>query len=93
MEKADQVAVAPVNMGWSDVGSWDSLHEIGAKDGDGNVISGAVRTHASTGNLVYSDGVRISVHGIENLIVVANGTEILIMPRGTSQNVRNFAKD
>lgn len=93
MEKADQVAVAPVNMGWSDVGSWDSLHEIGAKDANGNVLSGAVRTHSSTGNLVYSDGVRISVHGIENLIVVANGSEILIMPRGTSQNVRNFAKD
>ena len=93
MEKADRVAVAPVHMGWSDVGSWDSLHDIGAKDEDGNVLSGAVRVHASTGNLVYSDGVRISVHGIDNLIVVANGTEILIMPRGTSQKVRDFAKD
>lgn len=93
MEKADRVAVAPVQMGWSDVGSWDSLHDIGAKDDAGNVLSGAVRVHASTGNLVYSDGVRISVHGIENLIVVANGSEILIMPRGTSQKVRDFAKD
>lgn len=93
MEKADRVAVAPVHMGWSDVGSWDSLHEIGEKDSAGNVLSGAVRVHASTGNLVYSDGARISVHGIDNLIVVANGTEILIMPRGTSQKVRDFAKD
>lgn len=93
MEKAPHVAVAPVSMGWSDVGSWDALHELGTKDAAGNVTSGVVRIGQSKGNLIHADGIRISVHGIDDLIIVANGKEVMIMPRGTSQNVRNFAKD
>lgn len=93
MEKATQVAVAPVSMGWSDVGSWDALHELGSKDAAGNVTSGVVRVGQSKGNLIHADGIRISVHGIDDLIIVANGKEVMIMPRGTSQNVRDFAKD
>lgn len=93
MEKADQVAVAPVSMGWSDVGSWDSLHEIRTKDENGNALSGVVRINDSNGNLVHADGIRVSVHGVSDLIIVANGNEVMILPRGTSQNVRNFAKD
>lgn len=93
MEKADRVAVAPVSMGWSDVGSWDSLHEIGAKDDAGNTTIGAVRLSEATGNLIHADGIRVSVHGVDDLIVVANGSEVMIMPRGSSQKVRDFAKD
>lgn len=93
MEKADRVAVAPVSMGWSDVGSWDSLHDIRAKDENENAISGSVRINDSNGNLVHADGIRISLHGVSDLIVVANGTEVMILPRGTSQKVRDFAKD
>lgn len=93
MEKADRVAVAPVSMGWSDVGSWDSLHDIGAKDDGGNTTIGAVRLSDASGNLIHADGIRVSVHGVNDLIVVANGSEVLILPRGTSQKVRDFAKD
>ncbi len=93
MEKADRVAVAPVSMGWSDVGSWDSLHEIGTKDNGGNTTIGAVRLSEASGNLIHADGIRVSVHGVNDLIIVANGSEVLILPRGASQKVRDFAKD
>ena len=93
MEKAARVAVAPVDMGWSDVGSWDALHEIGAKDGSHNTTIGDVRLSEATGNLIHADGIRVSVHGVDDLIVVANGSEVLILPRGSSQKVRDFAKD
>jgi mannose-1-phosphate guanylyltransferase len=91
MEKASKVAVALVSMGWSDVGSWDALHEIGHKDTDGNVLSGAVRINESQGNLVHANGIRVSVHGVDDLLIIANGNEVMIMPRGTSQKVRDFA--
>jgi mannose-1-phosphate guanylyltransferase len=92
-EEADgRVAVAPVAMGWSDVGSWDALHEIGGKDAGGNATIGPVRLSESSGNLIHADGIRVSVHGVDNLIIVANGKEVLILPRGTSQKVRDFAK-
>ena len=91
MEKAAKVAVAPVSMGWSDVGSWDALHDIGDKDANGNVTSGTVRLHASHGNLIHADGIRVSVHGVDDLLIIANGSEVMILPRGTSQKVRDFA--
>lgn len=91
MEKADQVAVVPVAMGWSDVGSWDALHEMGTKDGHGNVVRGDVRLTESKGNLIESDGIRISATGIEDLIIVASGNEVLILPRGRSQEVKQFS--
>ncbi len=93
MEKAERVAVAPVNMGWSDVGSWDALHEIGDKDDSHNTTIGEVRLSEASGNLIHADGIRVSVHGVNDLIVVANGKEVLILPRGSSQKVRDFAKD
>ena len=97
MEKAakndgGRVAVAPVEMGWSDVGSWDALHELGGKDDSGNATIGQVRLSEATGNLIHADGIRVSVHGVDDLIIVANGTEVLILPRGHSQKVRDFAK-
>ena len=91
MEKAPKVAVAPVSMGWSDVGSWDALHDIGDKDADGNVTSGNVRLDSSHGNLIHADGIRVSVHGVDDLLIIANGNEVMILPRGTSQKVRDFA--
>ncbi len=93
MEKAPKVAVAPVGMGWSDVGSWDALYEIGNNDADGNVSSGAVRIDTSHGNLIHANGIRVSVHGVNDLLIIANGSEVMILPRGTSQKVRDFAKD
>ena len=91
MEKADRVAVTPVSMGWSDVGSWDSLYEISAKDSEGNSIQGDARLLGSEGNLVRSDGLRINLIGAHDLIVVAHGNEVLILPRGRSQDVKKFS--
>lgn len=93
MEKADRVAVAPVSLGWSDVGSWDALYDIREKDAARNALSGEVRTNDANGNLVHADGIRVSIHGVKDLIVVANGREVMILPRGQSQKVREFAQD
>lgn len=93
MENATKVAVAPVSMGWSDVGSWDALYDIGQKDAESNVSSGTVRIDSSRGNLIHADGIRVSVHGIDDLLIIANGKEVMIMPRGTGQKVRDFAAD
>jgi mannose-1-phosphate guanylyltransferase len=93
MEKAERVAVVPVSMGWSDVGSWDALYDLNAKDSDGNAITGKARLDSASRNLIHADGIRISIHGLDDLIVVANGSEVMIMPRGASQMVRDFAKD
>ena len=88
MEKADRVAVVPVDMGWSDLGSWDALHAISDRDAAGNACAGPVLTIDSRNCLVRSDGMRISIVGGQDLIVVASGDEVLILPRGRSQEVK-----
>jgi len=88
MERADKVACAPVSMGWSDVGSWDALHALAAKDEAGNALHGPSYAIDATGCLIRSDGPNVTVVGASDLIVIATGDEILILPRGKSQDVR-----
>ena len=87
MEKADRVAVVPVSMGWSDIGSWDALHMF-SKDADDNAQSGEVIAIDTAGCLLRSDGIRIAAVGVSDLIVVASGDSVLIVPRGQSQDVK-----
>ncbi|MBS0479519.1 MAG: mannose-1-phosphate guanyltransferase, partial [Proteobacteria bacterium] len=90
MEKAERVAVVPVSMGWSDLGSWDALHELSGCDERGNVCKGDVIA-LETGNcLIQADGIRVALVGVTDLIVVANGKDVLVMPRGRSQDVKKL---
>ena len=88
MEKSDRVAVVPVTMGWSDLGSWDALHAISDGDAAGNVCQGEVVAIDTANCLVRTDGARVALVGVEDLIVVASGDDILILPRGRSQEVK-----
>ena len=88
MEKAERVAVVPVRMGWSDVGSWDALFEAGDANDEGNVVSGDVTALDTKGSLLASEGPLIVTIGVEDLIVVATGDAVLVVPRGQSQRVK-----
>ena len=90
MEKAERVAVVPVQMGWSDVGSWDALHAISERDADENTQGGEVIMLDSRNCLIRSDRVRIAVVGVSDLVIVASGDDVLIVPRGRSQEVKKL---
>ncbi|WP_419827824.1 mannose-1-phosphate guanylyltransferase/mannose-6-phosphate isomerase [Sphingomonas sp.] len=88
MEKADRVAVIPVEMGWSDVGSWDALHALGPRDDAGNAHQGEVMAIDTKGCLIRSDGPLVAAIGVTDLIVIATADAVLVMPRGDSQDVK-----
>lgn len=90
MEKADRVAVVPVSMGWSDVGSWDALHALSDCDGHGNACRGDVVAIDTVDCLIRTDGIRIATVGLSDLIIVASGNDVLILPRGRSQEVKRL---
>jgi mannose-1-phosphate guanylyltransferase len=92
MEKADRVAVVPVSMGWSDIGSWDALYDLGAKDAAGNVSASDAMIIDSHNNLIRSDGIRISVAGVSDLVIIASGNDVMIVPRGQSQAVKSIVE-
>ncbi|UVO55463.1 mannose-1-phosphate guanylyltransferase/mannose-6-phosphate isomerase [Sphingomonas sp. SUN039] len=90
-ENGGRVAVVPVAMGWSDVGSWDALHTLGS-DADGNAHHGEVIALDTSNCLIRSDGIRIAAVGVHDLIVVASGNDVLILPRGQSQDVKRIVE-
>ncbi|MFZ5706903.1 MAG: mannose-1-phosphate guanylyltransferase/mannose-6-phosphate isomerase [Pseudomonadota bacterium] len=92
MEKAERVAVVPVEMGWSDVGSWDALHALGGSDGAGNVIRGDVLAIDTEGCLLRSEGPVLATAGVRDLIVVATRDAVMILPRGSSQDVKKIVE-
>jgi mannose-1-phosphate guanylyltransferase len=92
MERAGRVAVVPVSCGWSDLGSWDALAELGPHDATGNRFAGDVVALDCIDTLVMADGVTVTLAGVSNLIVVASGNQVLIVPRGQSQDVKRIVE-
>ena len=92
MEKTDKACVVSVSMGWSDVGSWQVLWEIGDKDDAGNVISGDVMQVSSKNCYLRSDGTLVAAIGLEDFVVVASTDAVLVAPKGEVQQVRDIVE-
>lgn len=90
MEHADRVAIVPVACGWSDVGSWDALATIASADSHGNTVAGDAVLIGARGCHVHADGITVTASGIEDLIVIANGSNVMIVPKGRSQDVKKI---
>ena len=89
MEKTSQAAMVPVDMDWSDIGNWHALHEALARDESGNSVrgNGAVELVDCRNVFVDSDGPRVSVIGLEDVIVVVDGDDIMITTAAGVQKV------
>ena len=90
MERTDHAAMVPVDMGWSDVGSWQALWEIGAKDHAGNVIVGDVLQLGAGNCYLRGDGMLVAAIGLEDFVVIATKDAVLVAPKGESQEVRKI---
>jgi mannose-1-phosphate guanylyltransferase / mannose-6-phosphate isomerase len=90
MERTARAAVVPVAMGWSDLGSWDSLWEIGAKDGRGNAILGNVVAEETGNCYLRSEAGLVAAIGVEDLVVVATDDAVMVAPRSRSQEVKQL---
>jgi len=87
-ERTSRAAVVPADIGWSDVGSWGALWELGGKDEDGNVAVGDVFLEAARNCYVRSDGMVAAVVGLEDAVVVVTEDAVLAMHRGHAQDVK-----
>ncbi len=90
MEKVHEVAVVPVDCGWSDVGSWQASWELGARDAASNVVraDAAVLCDAE-GNMVMAPaGKVVALVGVRDLVVVDTPDALLVVPRDRAQDVK-----
>jgi len=84
MEQSSRVAVVPMAPGWSDLGSWDALATLLGTEKP----VGPITTVDCESCYIRSDGVQVAALGVRDLIIVASGGRLLILPRGRSQEVK-----
>lgn len=87
MEKTQAAAVLPLDLSWSDVGSWGALWDIGEKDAAGNVARGRVLLAGTVGSYVRAEKGVVAVLGLDGVIVVAEGDAVLVARRDKDQEV------
>lgn len=95
MEKASNVYVECVDLGWSDLGTWGSLYEISPKNRDANVTQNcAVMAYNSTGNIfaVPSDKL-VVVDSLHDYIIADSGDVLLICPKSEEQRIKLMVND
>ncbi|MBN2167307.1 MAG: mannose-1-phosphate guanylyltransferase [Marinilabiliaceae bacterium] len=95
MEKANNVFVQIVNFGWSDLGTWSSLHEHSNKDNDKNaVLSGHVQLYDTNNSIIHlAKGKKAIINGLNNFIVVDTTDELLICPMKKEQKITQYLND
>src|SRR6266478_662064 len=89
---ANVVGLACDDIGWSDVGSWDAVHELLARDGNGNASRSEALYAASSGNYVDARGKLVALLGVKDLIVVDTPDALLVADRSKAQQVGNLVK-
>lgn len=92
MEKTDAAMVVPMDAGWSDVGSWSSLHQVSDKDEAGNVKVGDVLVEDTRNCYLYASDRLVATVGLEDCIVVETKDAVLVAPRDRGQDVKKLVE-
>ncbi|WP_342774325.1 mannose-1-phosphate guanylyltransferase/mannose-6-phosphate isomerase [Desulfobotulus mexicanus] len=92
MEKTEKGLMVPMEAGWSDLGSWEALWQVGEKDLKSNVTHGDVLTHDVHNSFLHAESRMIAAVGLENHIVVETPDAVLVSPRDRVQDVRKMVE-
>lgn len=93
MEKAERVAMIPLDAGWNDVGSWAALFDLIKRDELNNAVHGnhiGVNTQSS---MIYGNKRLIATIGLENMIVIDTDDALLICPQDRAQDVKKIVDE
>ena len=93
MEKAEEIFVCPADFGWSDLGTWGSLHEQSKKDLYGNVCIGQeINIFESHNCIVHTtQEKKVVIQGLDGYIVAENDDTLLICKLSEEQRIKNFS--
>jgi len=92
MEHTDKAAVVPVDMNWSDVGSWSALHEEAPQDTEGNTMLGDVLAIDTSNTYVRTDKQLTAVLGIKDAIVIVTADAVLVADKAHDQQVKQIVE-
>ena len=92
MEKVDNAVVVPVDIGWSDVGSWTALHDLGEMDELNNTILGDVESEDVKNCYIRAEDRLVVALGVEDLIIVDTPDALLVAHRDKVQNIKSIVE-
>ena len=87
MERTQLAAVLPIDIGWSDVGSWSSLWELAPHDAGGNAVKGDALLEATENSYVHSERALVATLGVKDLVIVDTPDALLVADRSRAQEV------
>lgn len=90
MEHTAKAAVVPADMGWNDIGAWDSLWEVSEKDAAHNATRGDVMVEDSHHNLIRAESRLVVALGVDNLVVIETADAVLIARKDRAQEVKRI---
>lgn len=90
MEKSSQVVICPIDVGWSDIGSWTSISDHSPKDENNNNLQGDVSVIDTSNCYISSKNTLVATIGIENLIIIALKDVILVANKNSAQDVKKL---
>ncbi|HLF97424.1 MAG TPA: mannose-1-phosphate guanylyltransferase/mannose-6-phosphate isomerase [Methylococcaceae bacterium] len=92
MEHTSKAAVVPVDIGWSDIGSWSALWDTGGKDADGNVLRGDVFAAGVSNSFVRAESRIVAVLGISDAVIVETRDAVLVAHKDSAQDVKKVVE-
>src|ERR1700693_316596 len=92
MEKTADAVVIPLDAGWSDVGSWSSLHDASERDANGNSLRGDVIGESTHDSYIYSESRLVATVGLRDCVVVETKDAVLVAPMDQAHNVKKLVE-
>jgi len=92
MEHTGRAAVVPLEAGWSDVGSWPALWEMGYQDDHGNVSQGDVLAEGTSGSYLRSESRLLAVVGLDDVVIVETPDAVLVCHKDHGQDVKQIVE-
>jgi mannose-1-phosphate guanylyltransferase/mannose-6-phosphate isomerase len=92
MEKTESAAVIPLDVGWSDLGSWSALWDIAPRDTDGNFVRGEAFLEDTQDCYIHSERALVSTIGLRDLVIVDTADTVLVAHKSRSQDVSRIVK-
>ena len=92
MERSSRSAVTPAAYGWSDVGSWQAVWELSARDAEDNASHGSALFANTRGSYVSSEKQLVALSGVDNVVVVSTDDAILVARRDDTEGLRQIVR-
>lgn len=92
MENTDAAMMIPLDVGWSDVGDWSSLHDARESDASGNTLDGDVIAHDCKNTFVRAENMLVATVGIEDIVVVQTKKSVLVINKDHAQDVKKVVQ-